>query len=229
MKVLIVEDEYDIAANIGDYLESHGHMPDYAYDGVGGLHLAFTQQYDAIVLDIMLPRMNGLRFCESLRQEGFNIPVLMLTARDTLEDKLAGFRVGTDDYLVKPFALQELCVRLEALVRRHQPEIATAKLLKIADLELNPATHQASRAGQLLKLNPVGLKLLKLLMEASPNTVSRSTLEQTLWQEAPPESDALRSHLYALRQAVDKPFEQALIHTVHGIGYRLVAADSHAS
>ncbi len=229
MKVLIVEDEYDIAANIGDYLESHGHVPDYAYDGVGGLHLALTEHYDAIVLDVMLPRMNGLRFCENLRQESVHTPVLMLTARDTLEDKLAGFSVGTDDYLVKPFALQELYVRLEALIRRHQPEHMASKVLKIADLELNPATHQASRAGQALKLNPVGLKLLKLLMEASPNTVSRSILEQSLWQEAPPESDALRSHLYALRQVVDKPFEHALIHTVHGIGYRLVAPESHAA
>ncbi len=224
MNVLIVEDEQDIAANIGDYLQAQGETPDYAYDGIGGLHLALTQEYDAIVLDVMLPRMNGLQFCQALRQEGFNTPVLMLTARDTLADKLAGFDVGTDDYLVKPFALQELYVRLTALVRRAQPP--QQKIIKVADLELNQDTHTATRAGHTLKLNPVGLKLLALLMQSSPNTVLRHVLEEALWQETPPESDALRSHLYALRQVVDKPFKQALIHTVHGIGYRLVADDA---
>lgn len=228
MHILIIEDEQDIAANIGDYLESRGDTPDFAYDGIGGLHLALTQHYDAIVLDVMLPRMDGLQFCQNLRREQVQTPVLMLTARDTLEDKLAGFEVGTDDYLVKPFALQELYVRLEALVRRGHSS-AAPRLLKVADLELNLATHSATRAGQPLKLNPLGLKLLQLLMQASPNTVTRQQLEQALWPDEPPESDALRSHLYALRQVMDKPFAQRLIQTVHGIGYRLVVHDVDAS
>lgn len=226
MNVLIIEDEKDIAENIGDYLESRGDVPDFAYDGVGGLHLALTGQYDVLILDVMIPRMDGLTLCRQIRGHDVHAPVLMLTARDTLDDKLVGFETGADDYLVKPFALQELYARLEALVRRNRP--AEAVVLKIAGLEFNSGTHTVKRNGYTLKLNPQGFKILGLLMRASPNTVSRQTLEQLLWHDEPPESDALRSHMYALRQAVDKPFKSALIQTVHGIGYRLVAVDKES-
>ncbi len=221
MRVLVVEDNSDIAANIGDYLEDRGHEVDYAADGVTGLHLAVVHDFDVIVLDLMLPGMDGLELCRKLRQEARKqTPVLMLTARDTLDQKIQGFESGADDYLVKPFALQELEVRLQVLGRRARgPE---RRLLQVADLELDLDTLTARRAGQSIALNPIGLKLLQRLMEASPAVVSRQDLERRVWGDELPDSDSLRVHIHTLRAAVDKPFGSALIQTRHGIGYRLV-------
>ncbi len=224
MRILIVEDNIDIAENIADYLEAQGHVTDYAMNGIGGLHLALTQNFDAIVLDIMLPGMDGLTFCRKLRQEGGKrTPVLMLTARDTLDDKLAGFESGTDDYLIKPFALEELAARLQALVRRGASY--TPELLRVADLELDTGSMKARREGQTIELNRVCLSILTMLMKAHPSVVRRKDIEYDLWGDMPPGSDALRSHIYALRQAIDKPFQTALLETVHGIGYRLKEPD----
>ncbi len=226
-RILIVEDHMDIAENIADYLEPKGHILDFAMDGLGGLHLALTQDYDAIVLDIMLPGMDGLTFCRKLRKDGGKqTPVLMLTARDTLKDKLDGFDAGADDYLIKPFALEELNARLGALVRRS--EIFSQKM-RIADLEFDPGTMKVHRSGIEIKLNRVCLRILQILMQASPNIVKRSELEQALWGDMLPGSDALRSHIYALRQAIDKPFGISLLQTIHGIGYRLAASDEISS
>jgi len=224
LRILIVEDHRDIAANLGDYLEARGHLPDFAHDGVTGLHLAVTREFDAIVLDVTLPGMNGLTFCERLRSDARKeTPVLMLTARDTVADKLEGFRAGTDDYVTKPFSLEEILMRLQALVRRARPRRSEA--LRVADLELDLGTHLARRGGERLDLNPTSVKILSELMHASPNVVSRQRLETLLWGDAPPASDALRSQIYILRQAIDKDFEQPLLVTVHGVGYRLVASD----
>ncbi len=224
LRILVVEDNADISENIGDYFEARGHILDFAMEGIGGLHLALTQDYDIIVLDIMLPGMDGLTFCRKLRAEGGNlIPVLMLTARDTLDDKLEGFDAGADDYLVKPFAMKELNARIEALVRRAEriPRIH----LQVADLELDIGIMKVKRAGHPISLNRACLKILTLLMQASPNVVARKDLEHALWGDMPPGSDALRSHIYALRRAIDKPFEEPLLETVHGVGYRLVGHD----
>jgi DNA-binding response OmpR family regulator len=225
MKILVVEDNPDIAANIGDYLEDHGHVVDFAYDGVTGLHLAVSQEFDAIVLDLMLPGMDGLDVCKKLREEANkDTPVLMLTARDTLNEKLTGFASGADDYMVKPFALQELEARLRVLARRGLT--TQARVLKISDLEYNLDTLQVNRAGQDINLNPIGLKLLQRLMEASPWVVSREELELRVWGERQPDSDTLRVHIHTLRNAIDKPFDVPLIQTRHGIGYRI--ADPNA-
>lgn len=227
MRVLIIEDNADIAANIGDYLEDRGFTVDYAGDGVTGLHLAVVNEFDAIVLDLMLPGMDGLELCRKLREEARkDTPVLMLTARDRLEDKLTGFRTGADDYLVKPFELQELAARLEVLIKRRRP--AQPRVLKIADLEFNLDSWSVTRAGRELSLNPTGLKILQRLMEASPWVVSREELERRVWGEELPDSDALRVHIHSLRAAVDKPFDTPLIQTRHGIGYRIVDPDSEA-
>jgi len=221
LRILIVEDNIDIAENIADYFDLQGHVTDFAMDGIGGLHLALTQDYDAIVLDIMLPGMDGLSFCRKLRNEGEKAtPVLMLTARDTLDDKLEGFDAGADDYLVKPFDLEELSARIQALVRRS--DHPKNKLLRIGDLEMDLGKMQVQRAGRLIELNRVCLRILTMLMQASPNVVSRQEIEHALWSDMPPGSDALRSHIYTLRQAVDKPFKHHLIQTVHGLGYKLV-------
>lgn len=224
LRILIVEDNFDIAENISDYLEAEGNILDFAMDGIGGLHLALTKDFDAIVLDIMLPGMDGLTFCRKLKKEGGKqTPVLMLTARDTLDDKLAGFDAGTDDYLVKPFALEELAARLYALVRRTKSTAHTR--FRIADLELDTGSMKVMRAGQPIELNRACLKILTILMKAHPNVVERKDLEHELWGDMPPGSDALRSHIYALRLAVDKPFKRPLLQTVHGVGYRLVETD----
>lgn len=221
MRILIIEDDSDLAANLYDYLEVKGHEADAAGDGITGLHLAVTQDYDVIVMDINMPGMDGLTACHKLREEaGKQTPVLMLTARDTLDDKLAGFDSGADDYLVKPFALQELLARITALSRRGRDGGAD-KLIQIADLTFNPQTLEAKRAGKTLSLTPTGLKLLQLLMRHSPNVVTRQQCEQALWQDSPPDSDSLRAHMHTLRNAVDRPFETALIQTIHGIGFKL--------
>ena len=228
MRVLIIEDNPDIAANLGDYLEDHGHTVDFAGDGITGLHLAVVNDFDSIVLDLALPGMDGLEVCRKLRSEaGKDTPVLMLTARDRLEDKLAGFDTGADDYLVKPFELQEVEARLKVLAgrgRRHQ-----RRELKVGDLVYNLDTLSVSRQGKEIYLNPIGLKLLQCLMEASPNVVSRSELEMEVWGEEMPDSDSLRVHIHSLRSAIDKPFGSNLIQTRHGIGYRLVEPDALSS
>ncbi|MEM6457660.1 MAG: response regulator transcription factor, partial [Acidobacteriota bacterium] len=149
-----------------------------------------------------------------------DVPILMLTARDTLDDKLAGFDVGADDYLVKPFALQELLARLEAITQRGR---AARRVLRFADVELDLGARVARRQGQRLRLNPAGLRLLQTLMEAAPDVVERQRLAEVVWRDAPPDSDALRTHVYQLRQALDRPFDRPLLETVHAVGYRLVA------
>lgn len=221
MRILIIEDNSDLAANLYDFLEARGHTLDAAADGITGLHLAVTNDYDVIILDLMLPGMDGLTICRKLREEADKqTPIIMLTARDTLDDKLAGFNVGADDYLVKPFALQELDVRLHALQRRSQSK--PMQVLTIADLSFNTDTLELKRAGKSITLTPTGLTILELLMRKSPQVVSRRDIEHAVWGEDVPDSDALRSHMHTLRAVIDHPFEKALIHTIHGIGFRMV-------
>nr|WP_275978047.1 response regulator transcription factor [Idiomarina rhizosphaerae] len=220
IRVLIVEDNRDICGNIAAYLEKHRYILDFAYDGISAMHLALTSPFDIIVLDLMLPGMDGLSFCKKLRADGkLETPILMLTARDTLDDKIKGFEAGADDYLVKPFALQELHARLQALYKRSHGK--TDNLLTVGELTLNRSTLQVHRAGRRIDLNPTGMKLLQRLMEEAPSVVTRDALETLLWADEPPDGDALRSHMYKLRQAIDRPFDTHLIHTVHRIGYRI--------
>ena len=172
LSVLLVEDNRDIAAGIVDYLEARGHVPDSALDGVTGLHLAVTQEYDVVVLDLALPGIDGLTLARRLRADaGKSVPILMLTARDTLEDKLAGFSSGADDYLIKPFSLLELEARLTALGNRGPRR--SQHLLQVGDLTLDLDTWQAERAGQHIGLTPTALRLLETLMRASPKLVRR--------------------------------------------------------
>jgi len=226
--ILIVEDHADIAEMVIDYLESRGFTADYAADGVTGLHLAVTNDYDAIVLDLMLPGMDGIKLCQKLREEARNkTPVIMLTARDTLDDKLAGLATGADDYLVKPFAIKELEARLHALIRRNRGEL-TQEILSVGDLTVDTATLSVMRSGQELNLTPIALKILTVLMRASPAVVSRNDLERKVWGDVLPDSDALKSHLYSLRKVIDKPFEQALLHTIQGRGYKIIDNKNNA-
>jgi DNA-binding response OmpR family regulator len=223
--ILIIEDHRDIAEMIGAFLEARGYSTDFAGDGVTGLHLAVVNDYDAIILDLMLPGMDGLSVCRKLREDaGRDTPVLMLTARDTQQDKITGLDSGADDYLVKPFDIRELEARLRALLRRHRGGVAT-ECLEVAGLTLDTGTLDVTRDGHRLSLTPTGLKLLAVLMRASPRVVSRAELEREVWGDLLPDSDTLRSHLYTLRKAIDKPFARPLLQTVHGAGYRLAPSD----
>lgn len=220
MLLLLVEDNRQLAANMIEFLEAEGFDCDYAERGDHGLALARSQSFDAIVLDLMLPGLDGLTLCSQLRAEGVSTPVLMLTARDALDDKLEGFDAGADDYLVKPFALPELVARLRALhKRRNEPE----QVLEVGDLRADLRAHLAERAGQPIQLNPSCWTLLVTLMRASPAVLSREALESAVWGDAVPDSDALRSHLYQLRKAIDKPFDKPLLHTLRHVGVALRA------
>ncbi len=219
--ILLVEDNRDIAEMVVEFLERKGYAVDYAGDGVTGLHLAVTNSYDVIVLDLMLPGLDGLAMCRKLREDAKrDTPLLMLTARDTVNDKIAGLDAGADDYLVKPFEIRELEARIRTLLRRQRGTVV-AETLRVADLVIDTATLQVTRAGQPIKLMPIGLKLLMVLVRASPRIVSRQQLEREVWGDVLPDSDTLRSHLYALRKAIDKPFDRPLLHTVAGAGYRI--------
>ncbi|NVK39194.1 MAG: response regulator transcription factor [Gammaproteobacteria bacterium] len=220
MNILVVEDNREIAQNICDYLALQQHIVDVTHNGLHAIELLQSNTYDAIILDIMLPGMDGLTICETLRNKlHISTPVIMLTARDSLNDKLLGFDAGTDDYLVKPFALAELAVRLQALQRRSQPQ--KNRTLNVADLTYNLDTLEVTREHKAIKLNPSCLKLLKLLMQYSPNVVEKQKLEQALWQDDLPDSNILKIHMHTLRSLIDKPFKHSIIETVHGVGYRM--------
>lgn len=221
MHVLLVEDHPDLAANLGDYLGAHGHSIDFAADGPSGLRLAQSQHFDAIVLDRLLPGLDGASVCRRLRTAGGKaVPVLMLTAMDTVADRVDGLKAGADDYLIKPFAMVELLARLEALHRRATSGSDQRRLV-VADLSFDLDTLTARRGNDLLTLTPALRKLLELLMRETHRVVRRDELERRLWGDSPPEADVLRAHMYALRIAIDKPYPRKLLHTVHGTGYRL--------
>jgi DNA-binding response OmpR family regulator len=225
MRILVVEDNRALVANLFAFFEQEGHTLDAAPDGPTGLHLALTQDYDAVVLDWGLPRMDGRTVLRQLREAGRDTPVLMLTARDEQPDKIAGLRAGADDYLTKPFDLEELALRLQGIVARWTGRGRT-KRLQVGDLVLDLKTLEASRGGRPLHLFPAGRRILEALMLASPAVVPRERLEQALWGDEPPDGDLLRSHIYDLRRSVDGPFAVKLIHTVARAGYRIaVPAD----
>ncbi|HEC12095.1 MAG TPA: response regulator transcription factor [Acidiferrobacteraceae bacterium] len=226
MHILVIEDNPDLVANLYDFLEPRGYVVDAAYDAGNGLRLARSDDYDAIILDLMLPGMDGLEVCSRLKDSGSNTPVLMLTARDMLDDKLEGFARGADDYLVKPFAMQELDARLKAIIRRVRGE-QSREPLKVADLKFNPATLHVERGGKSISLSPIPLKILTLLIRQSPRVVPRREIERRVWGNTRPDSDALRAHMSVLRAAIDRPFDRCLLRTVHGIGYQLVAPDEN--
>jgi DNA-binding response OmpR family regulator len=224
MNILLVEDNHDLALNVTEFFERKGHIIDYAADGLSALNLVLRQSYDVIILDIMLPGMNGLTFCQQLREDyELNTPVIMLTAKDTEADKLKGFKAGTDDYLVKPFSLPELEARLQSLIRRSNHHLFSKKKLVVEDLEYFPDTMKLKRGDTELFLKPIPLKILIILMQNPDRVVTRQEIEKQVWNDAPPDSEVLRSHIYAIRSEVDKNGSRKLVQTIRGVGYRLVA------
>ena len=220
LRVLVIEDQHDIAANIWDFLDRRGYEVDHAADGVAGLARAMRGGFDVVVLDLGLPRLDGLDLCRRLRAAGHGVPVLMLTARDTLDDKLRGFAEGADDYLVKPFAMRELEARIRAVHRRRQPgDDARA----FADLSYDPRTMTAERAGRQIPLTRLQGAILAALLRDAPRIVPHARLIETAWGAGGGDVAALQTQVYELRALVDKPYPQPLIHAVRGIGYRLAA------
>jgi DNA-binding response OmpR family regulator len=221
LSILIIEDNAQLAANLYDYLEGCGHTLDAAPDGLSGLHLASSRDYDAIVLDWNLPRLDGLTVLRRLRGDAKKIPVIMLTARDQLADKIDGFESGLDDYLVKPVALPEIEVRLRSLVVRRRQSAAPDNVLTVGDLQFHVGTMEVYRGGTKIVLTRTGRRLLELLMRESPHVVTRARLERATWGDNVPGTDLLRSHMHVLRRAIERDPKKTLLHTVPGSGYRL--------
>lgn len=223
MHILIIEDDLSIAANLYDFLESSGHTVDSAADGLTGLHLATTQHFDGILLDLGLPGMNGVNVCRKLRQEAqIDTPILMLTARDTLDDKLLGFEYGADDYLVKPFALKEVEARLLAIHKRYSGKV-THRKIEVENLSFDPTTRSIQFANQAVKLPPKCVRLLALLMSEPGRVFTRRELEAEAWEGSLETSDTLRSHMHILRRALLQAGGCDPIETIHGYGYCLTA------
>jgi DNA-binding response OmpR family regulator len=220
-RLLIIEDNPELVANLYSFFEPLGYVLDDARDGATGLRLATQNDYDAILLDLMLPRLDGMTLCQKLRQEFQNpVPIIMLTARDPVDDRVQGLALGADDYLIKPFSLRELDARIQALVRRAQGRQVQGTLAW-EDLQVDTRAPQAWRQGQSISLTPSTHKLLLCLMRAAPAVVRKQEMEYLLWGDDPPDSGALRTHIHELRQHADRNFPSTLIETVHGVGWRL--------
>lgn len=222
LSVLLVEDDLDLAQTVVDYLQLETIQCDHASNGAAGLTLLAQHDYDVLLLDLNLPRIDGLTVCERLRADGKDLPVLMLTARDQLADKQAGFAAGTDDYLIKPFALEELVLRIKALAKRRSGQV---QKLQLADLTMDLTAHEVSRAGQLIKLSPIGWQLLEVLLRHAPDAVSRQKLQMAVWGDEVPDSNSLKVHMYHLRKAIDGPFATNLLQTIAGHGFALRVSD----
>ncbi|MEP4147458.1 MAG: response regulator transcription factor [Halioglobus sp.] len=225
MKIILVEDNSTIATQVVGFLEGLGWAVDYAATGNQGIELASAAVFDVMILDLNLPDMDGLEVCRRLKSDlDYNLPVLMLTARDAYEDKASGYGQGADDYVTKPFDLRELRLRCEALTRRQG--LHRSAELKLGELCLLVKSQEAQREGVPLKLTGIGFRILQELVEAYPEPVTRTQLIHKLWGDDPPDSDALRSHVYSLRAALDKPFASAMLKTLPNLGYRLVCDET---
>ncbi|MDG2519279.1 response regulator transcription factor [Lysobacter soli] len=218
--ILIVEDHLSIAEMLGGYFESGGYEVDYARDGAEALRLSANNPYDAILLDRNLPRIDGVEVCRRIRQEQRrSTPILMLTARDTVQDRVEGLEAGADDYLTKPFSIEELEARLRGLMRRSRK--TAGEPIRVGDLVLDPHAMSAERGGTAIHLTPIGFQILHLLMREAPRVVSREEIQREVWRDEPPDSDSLRSHLYILRKAIDRGHDTPLLQTIPGMGFRI--------
>ena len=221
MRILIVEDNRSLNQSLLKNLEEEGHAVDAAFDGSEGEYLAEVTEYDTIILDIMLPKKNGLEVCRELRRKGVRTPILMLTARDTIEDRVTGLDSGADDYLVKPFAMAELSARLRALLRRDLPDKSGE--LKVGDLVLDPATHKVEREGKRIELTSKEFALLEYFMRNPERLITREMAEEHVWDyDYEGVSNVIDVYIRRLRRKVDDPFKVKLLETVRGAGYRLM-------
>ena len=221
MRVLLVEDEHKISSYVKRGLEESGYAVDAVFNGQDALDWAETVSYDLIILDILLPIMDGLTVCDELRQRGVRTPVLMLTARDSVDDRVKGLDAGADDYLIKPFAMKELLARLRALTRRttDQPR---STVMSFADLSLDYRTHQVRRGGRLIELAAKEFAVLECLLREPERVLSRTQIAEHVWSyDTFNQSNVVDVYIRNLRRKIDDPYEQKIIHTVRGVGYRL--------
>jgi len=224
MKILVVEDEERVAQFIQKGLKEEGHAVDVSYDGEDGGFLAEVNDYDLILLDVMLPKKNGISVCREIRARGVVTPVLMLTARDSVEDRVRGLDAGADDYLVKPFAFEELLARVRALLRRRAD--SKTPTLQLADLELDPITRLVTRGGKPIRLTTKEYSLLEYLLRNADKVLSRTLIGEHVWDmNFDPESNVIDVYISHLRNKIDKGYDLPLLHTMRGQGY-LLSADS---
>lgn len=224
MHILLIEDDRQAAAYLAKGLTEAGHVVDQAADGEDGLHLALTGQYDALIVDRMLPKRDGLAVVRMLRADGRDTPVLILSALGEVDDRVQGLRAGGDDYLVKPYAFVELLARLDALVRRHGPGTGgePPERLRVGDLELDLLTHRVSRAGRTIRLQPQELRLLEYLMRHPRRVVTRTMLLEQVWDlHFDPQTNVIDTQISRLRGKIDRDFDYPLLHTLRGVGYKL--------
>jgi DNA-binding response OmpR family regulator len=220
MRILIIEDEKRLSDSIKKGLSEAGYAVDQAFEGEDGLYLAGSEAYDCLILDIMLPRLNGMEVCKKLRAAGNFIPILMLTARDTVEDIAAGLDSGADDYLTKPFSLIELKSRIQAIIRRSQHD--PSPILKLDDLELDPGKHTVRRAGCDISLTPKEFGILEYLLRHKDEVVTRTMITEHVWDyNFDSMSNVVDVFMAALRKKVDHGAKNKLIHTVHGVGFTM--------
>ncbi|HEU5375898.1 MAG TPA: response regulator transcription factor [Ktedonobacteraceae bacterium] len=225
MRILIIEDDYHLNQALKKSLVEEGYATDSVYNGVEGEAYAESTPYDAIILDVMLPRKDGVAVCRALRQRHITTPILMLTARDAIEDRVQGLDSGADDYLVKPFALHELLARLRALFRRASPQKNGA--LAVGNVMLNPATHEVTRAGEWIKLNAKEFALLEYFMRHPNQVLSREMIENHIWSyDFISASNVVDVYVRRLRRKVDDPFAEKVLETIYGVGYRLRALET---
>ena len=224
MRILIIEDEPKVAAFLKKGLEEENCRVHLAYDGQQGLKLLRGSQFDVTVLDIMLPKIDGLKVLKIMRKERDDTPVLLLTARDSIPDRVKGLRSGADDYLVKPFSFEELLARLHALVRRKSGQLS--EILQVADLEIDTFSHIVARAGQVIELSASEYRMLELLLKNKGRVLSRLDIEEYVWDiNYDRESNIVDVYINHLRKKIDKPFDKPLIKTVRGFGYKLEDLD----
>jgi DNA-binding response OmpR family regulator len=220
LSLLLIEDNLTIASQLTQFFEGKDWHVDYAANGKLGIQLALAHPFDVVLLDLNLPDIDGFKVCMTIKQQAATyLPVLMLTARDAFEDKAEGYSLGADDYVTKPFDLRELALRCQALARRHQ--LHKNQTLQVGELTIEPNQHTAYRQGKPLKLTNIGFNILLALAQAYPQAVSRSALIHQVWRDDPPDSDALKSHIYSLRHTLDKPFEDPMLTTITNVGYKL--------
>ncbi len=223
MKILLVEDEKKVATFVRSGLKSEGFTVDLAADGEEGLYLARETSYDLMILDILLPKTDGLTLCKKLRAEGRKMPIIMLTARDSVDDRVKGLDAGADDYLTKPFSFAELLARVRALTRRHKG--GGTEKLKVGEVTLDPGTFEVVRGGKKIALSATEFRLLKYLMENSSRVVTKALILENVWgYDFSPESNVVDVYIKYLRDKLDKGFKTSFIQTVRGIGYRLCAS-----
>jgi two-component system OmpR family response regulator len=221
MRILLVEDDQKIAAFIVKGLKAEGFAVDHAADGEDGLHLALTEPYDAAIVDIMLPKLDGLALIEKLRQEKVKTPLIILSAKGTVDDRVKGLQTGGDDYLTKPFAFSELLARIQALIRRSSDQTEPTRLA-VGDVSMNMITREVLRSEQKIDLQPLEFSLLEYLMRNAGRVVSKTMIMEHVWDyHFDPQTNVVESRIYKLREKIDKGFPTKLIHTVRGVGYVL--------